>query len=263
MLRGVPSRVSLLTPDPHERRRARSLSRLRLLTAATACLLLTELMAIPLTSPRFAVRQILVRGDLSVVRLVAPRLGLPANTNLLRAPVGLLGARVREVPAVRRVRVSRRMPNRLVVTIERREAVAVIRKAEEAVLVDPDGVMFAIPDEWGWGLPELAGSGLDQVQVNGPTGKPQALELLTVLRALGPDPQLRVRRLELISAGCVEVLLESGARVRLGRADQLETKIRLLSAALDQLDARRVEYIDLSDPRTAHWRARAPGSQQG
>ena len=42
-------------------------------------------------------------------------------------------------------------------TIERREPVAVVRRADVAFLIDPDGVPFTVADEWGWGLPELTG----------------------------------------------------------------------------------------------------------
>lgn len=241
---------------------------LRPLTAAAAAGLAILLICVPFTSPRFAVREVLLRGDPRVAELVAPHMRLPAGTNLLRAPVGLLEKRAEEVPAVQRAEVSRSLPGRLVVMLERREAVAVVRGADEAMLVDPDGVVFAIRDEWGWGLPELAGLHLRRNEIGTARGKAELSSLLAVLRALGPDPRLCVARLEM-SAGAdpdgeaVEVMLESGARVSLGAPDRLEAKVKLLGAALDQIGPGRIETMDLSDPQAAHWRPRAGVSVVG
>jgi len=256
MAQGAAYRPRLGARDQQERRDGVGLRRLRLLVGLVAAALVVEALLIPFRSPRFAVREVELRGDPRVTELVAARMGLPANTSFLLAPTGLLERRAEGVPAVERAVAGRRLPNRLVVTVERREAVAVIRRAEEALLVNPEGVVFSIRDDWGWGLPELVGKNLTKEKVGTAAGRRELGELLGVLRALGPDPRLRVTRLEVAPGGEIEGELESGAKVRLGRGDQLEVKIKLLAATLDQLGADRIGYVDLRDPRATYWRPR-------
>lgn len=257
MAQGALYRPRLGAIDSREQRDIPGLRRLRLSAVCAGALLVLELVSIPFFSPRFAVREVIVRGDPRVAEQVIPKLALRGGTNFFRAPVRHLAQSAREVAAVRRAVVARSFPNRLVVTLERREAVAVIRRAEEAILVDPEGAVFTVRDEWAWGFPELVASHLTRAEVGSAAGKAQLAKLLNVLRALGPDPQLRVARLEVTDREGIEAALESGARVRLGSPQNLEVKVRLLSAVLDRLDVKGVEYIDLSDPRTAHWRPRS------
>jgi hypothetical protein len=103
-------------------------------------------------------------------------------------------------------------------------------------------------------------SRLTKARIGTAGGAAQVATLLGVLRQLGPDPRLRVARLEMAGNDGIEAALESGARIRFGDTENLDVKIKLLSAALDQLGADRVEYMDLSNPRTAYWRQRTSRS---
>lgn len=230
--------------------------RLRFAAALAVVALAAEVVYIALASPRFAVREIVLRGDPRIAEQAAPRVQLPANTNTIRAPMRLLAEQVETVPAVEKAYVARDLRRRLVVTMERREAVAVIRGAEGATLVDPQGVPFTIRDEWGWGLPELSGPHLTEGDARGGEAQAEIASLLTVLRALGPDPRLRLTRLEFRGDTDIEVILCSGPKVQLGSATQLETKVKLLAAALEQLGADAIEHMNLSDPRATYWRPR-------
>lgn len=255
MAQGAPDTPRLSATVSRERPAARGLRRLRLLTAGAAAALAVELLCIPFTSPRFAVREVVLRGDPKVAEQVAARVKLPADTNS-SAPVRLLEERAERVPVVARAEVVRSFPGRLMVTVERREAVAVVRRADQAMLVNPDGVVFGIRDEWGWGLPELVAPHLTKAEVGTAAGRAELAELLAVLRALGPDPRLQVARLERVGENEVEAVLDSGATVRLGGAEQMEAKIKLLAAALDRLGPDQIAYMDLSDPRAPYWRPR-------
>ena len=239
------------------------LGRLRAALKLGLVLLLVEVLYIALASPRFAVREIELRGNEGITREVARTLRAPAAINLFRAPTGELAAQAEGVPAVKQARVTRDFPSRLVITLERREAMAVIRQAKRALLVDRDGTLFTIEDEWGWGLTELVtphatNEAEDQAEL-----RAEAAKLLTVMEVLGPDPRLRTARLELEEGGAVEALLGSGARVRLGDGNELETTVHLLSALIDELGESRIEYLDLSDPDGAYWRERKQSASVG
>jgi len=240
-------------------RRARAgwLPALRLGAVIAVAALTAEVAYIACASPRFAVREVELRGDPRVVEQVAPRVALPANTNILRAPTRSLAAQVEAVPAARKAHVSRHFPRRLVLTVECRDAIAVIRQGERAMLVGPEGTVFTLRDEWGWGLPELAGPHLTEADVATAAADAEITALLTVLRALGTDPRLRMTRLTYAGDGDIEATLHSGALAQLGGPTELEAKARLLAETIEQLGAERIEYVNLSDPRAAYWRPRA------
>jgi cell division septal protein FtsQ len=150
----------------------------------------------------------------------------------------------------------RAFPDRIIVTVERREPVAVVRRNDAAVLIDPDGVPFTVAEEWGCGLPELSAPNLASGELTSPAARSEIRDLLAVLRALGPDPRLRVTRLQLGRDGRLELTLDSGTVVDLGAARDLGAKARLLVAAIEQIGVGRIKRLDLSIPRSAWWEPR-------
>ena len=226
-------------------------------------LLLVEIVYIALASPRLAVREIELRGDESITREVARVLRAPTPMGMFRAPTGELAAQAQRVPAVKRARITRDLPSRLVISLERREPMAVIRQARRALLVDREGTLFTIQDEWGWGLTELVTPHSTNEAEDQADLRAEAAKLLTVMEVLGPDPRLRAARLELEQGGAIEAVMESGARVRLGGVEELPDKARLLSTLIDELGESRIEYLDLSDPDGAYWRERTPPASAG
>jgi len=230
--------------------------RLRLAAGVLMVVLAAELVYIAMASPRLAVREVRVRGDRQIAEAVAGAIRLPANTNVLRAPLDLVKKQAESIPAVREARVSRGFPDRLTVTVDRREAVAVIRGAKRAILVDGEGVAFTVPEEWGWGLPEMVGPQLGDDALEAPGAAGEIEVLLAVLRALGTDPSLRATRLQFGSDKQIEVTLASGARVNLGEGSELAVKVRLLAAAVEQIGANRIARLDLADPKAAFWEPR-------
>ncbi len=219
-------------------------------------LLLAELLYIPLASPRFAIRSVEIRGDERVAGQVAAAIRLPANTNMVRAPLRLVRRQAESCSAVREAHVSRALPDRIIITFERREPVAVVRRANATFLVDPDGVSFSVAEEWGWGLPELSGPRLISGDISSKAAAAEIRDLLAVLKALGPDPRLRVTRLQLGHEGGVELALDSGAIVDLGSARDLGAKAKLLVAAIEQIGIERIRRLDLSVPQSAYWEPR-------
>lgn len=233
------------------------LLRLRLGILLGAAALIGELVYVACASPRFAVREVRLRGDPAVVEQAAARIELAANTSIFRAPMRLLEEQVEATPAVRRADVSRDFPSLLVVAVERREPVAVIRRDESPLLVDAEGVVFSIRDEWGWGLPELVGPHLTESGVRTQAAASEIAALLAVLRAFWPEPRLRMTRLTFGGDTDIEASLCSGPAVQLGGTDELGAKVALLAETIEQLGAERIEHVNLGDPRTAYWRPRA------
>ncbi len=224
--------------------------------AIAVLLLLAEAIYIPLASPRFAVRVVEIRGEERVARAIASSVHLPANTNMIRAPLGLVKRQAESCAAVREARVSRALPDRIVITAERREPIAVVRRSDAAILIDPDGAPFTVAGEWGWGLPELSAPRLLSGDLTSKAAAGEIRDLIAVLRALGPDPRLRVTRLQLGRDERIELALDSGAVVELGEPKDLGAKARLLVAAIERIGIERIKRLDLSVPRSAYWEPR-------
>jgi cell division septal protein FtsQ len=232
---------------------------LALAVALSIAVLLAVLIYIPFASPRFAVRSVEVRGDENVARAAAASIHLPANTNMLRAPLRLIEQQAEGCAAVREARASRALPDRIVVAVERREAVAVIRRGDAAFLVDPNGVPFTVAGEGGWGLPELGAPHLAAGPLTSEAARAEIRDSLAVLRALGPDPRLQVTRLQLGRDGGIELILDSGTAVYLGQPKNLGVKARLLVAVIEQIGIDRIKRLDLSLPPSAWWEPREGG----
>jgi len=228
-------------------------SQLRAALRLLVVLLVAEVVYILLCSPLLAVRRVTVVGDSRIAAEVIDVIDLPANSNIIWAPLTLVREQADAVPAVRTAKVKRALPNRLIVTLERREPIGVIRGSSEAVLVDPEGVVFTVSEEWGWGLPELVGPRTASGDVASKEAKAELKMTLDVVQALGPDPCLRQTRVQVTRDGEVEMTLESGPVVNLGAGGDLMTKVKLLRATLDQIGVHRIERIDLANPATAYW----------
>jgi len=231
-------------------------AQLRAMSRLLVVLLVAEVVYILLYSPLLAVRRVTVLGDSRIAAEVIDAINLPANSNIVRAPLALVREQAESVPAVRMAKVKRRLPSRLIVTLERREPMAVIRGTSEAVLVDPEGVTFTVSEEWGWGLPELVGPKIASGDIISTEADAELKMTLDVVQALGPDPCLRPTRVQLTRDGEVEMTLESGPVVNLGTSQDLVTKVKLLRATLDQIEVDRIERIDLADPAAAYWEPR-------
>jgi cell division septal protein FtsQ len=243
----------------HQRR----LAQLRALVFLGFVFLAIEIAYIALASPRLTVREVVVRGDPAIAPMVAQAIQLPRNTTILRAPLQRVREQAESCPAVRGAEVRRAFPARIAVVFERREPVAAVRRATEAFLVDRGGVTFQVPGEWGWGLPELIGPSLASGDLAAETARAEIDTLMAALAALGPDPTLRASRLQLGADGNIEITLESGARVNLGRPENLVGKAKLLAAAVRQIGAQRIARVDLSDPASAYWEAREDAGRAG
>jgi cell division protein FtsQ len=222
----------------------------QLLLGVFAVLCLVALGNWLMRQPLWAVKSIVVDGDVTHQSAVAMRaqLAAPLRPRLQPGFLALDLQPVRELfedlPWVRQAVVRREFPNRLRVTLREHQAVAWWNASGSGQLVDTDGTVFdASPDD-GDNLPELAG----------PDG--QAARVLALYRTLAPELErleLGLERLELTDRGAWRARLDSGAVVELGRgtSDELLARLNRFTATLSQLDARyagALQSVDLRYP---------------
>ena len=203
----------------------------QLLLGVFAVLCLVALGNWLMRQPLWAVKSIVVDGDVTHQSAVAMRAQLAAplrprlQPGFLALDLQPVRERFEDLPWVR-------------------QAVAWWNASGSGQLVDTDGTVFdASPDD-GDNLPELAG----------PDG--QAARVLALYRSLAPELErleLGLERLELTDRGAWRARLDSGAVVELGRgtSDELLARLNRFTATLSQLDARyagALQSVDLRYP---------------
>jgi len=96
-----------------------------------------------LSSPYFEIKETSVRGlkELTEKDILTLAQIKPAQ-NLLAVNTGAITSKVSENPWVRNIYVGRELPNRLVLELQERNPVALLKKADNFYLVDTEGTVF-------------------------------------------------------------------------------------------------------------------------
>lgn len=222
-----------------------------LLFVAVALMAVSALGWWTLRHPLFALGRITVHGDVAhtspaMLRAnVAPRLA----GNFFTVDLAQARQAFEDVPWVRQAVVRREFPNQLRVQLQEHKAVALWGDEGESTLVNSQGEVFeANPgDVEHESLPRLDGP---------PT---QAAQVLATWRAIAPlfeQIDLPVERLTLTERGSWQAVLDSGARVELGRGSTTDVVARASRFAQTITQAagrygRRPEAVVAADLRHA------------
>lgn len=200
-------------------------------------------------SPLVALSEIEVAG---VDRLTADEVraasGLEPGTSTLRLGLDEAERRIERLPLVASADARRSDPLTVVVRVVERMPVAVAQAGKEHRLIDRDGVVIA----------EGASPGLVRIRLPDEASLPDPGEHVTRLPALGNahavldglSGPLRARVVRYHAAADDELtlLLEAGVRVRFGRAERVDEKVRALGAVLQDLGDTPVSIIDVRAP---------------
>lgn len=202
----------------------------------SACLTVSLLVIVLLSlSPAFTLRDVRVLGT----RILDPDMVIetaaaPLGTPLIRVSEREVAERVAALPAVGRVTVQRRWPDRLDIAVTERTAVFGLGQGATAVLVDPVGATFPGP------MPE----GL--IQGEGPVSDSAALAAAAqVVRALPPELHGDVDTLSFRSRDAVSIALTGQRQVFFGSSEDSELKGQV---ALSLIRGTRADRIDVSAP---------------
>ena len=202
-----------------------------------------------LNSPRFAIRSIIVAGDvqhnnaLTIKANAAPKLaGSFFTLDLARARQAF-----EAVPWVRSASVRREFPNRLKVLLQEHQAVAYWGTESESRLLNSFGEIFdANPGEVEHeNLPRLAG----------PDGQAKAVwAVYASLKSAFEALDLEIDQLELSGRGSWQIRTNTGAQVLLGRGSEQELRERanLFLSTLTRVSARygrKPEALESADLR--------------
>jgi len=197
-------------------------------------------------SPLLAVRTVQVDGVASLpAEQVRQSAGIVSGTPLLRVDVAAARARVSRLPQVASATVNLGWPDRVVITVTERVAVAVVGPPGQRALVDATGVPFDTIT----GAPP---QGVVPIAVDHPgPDDPATAAALSAVTALPRALREKVSRASATEAGEVTLTLTDGTTVRWGTAEKSPAKGAALTAVLQQIGAGALEpatTIDVSTP---------------
>jgi cell division protein FtsQ len=205
-----------------------------------------------ITRPYFRIQETVVRGCSELtekdILLLAD---VKASHNLLAVNLEALSQRVARNPWVKKAFIGRELPNRLVIEVQERKAVAVIRQGNEMFLLDGEGVAFKKRDPVDDAdLPILTGFYKDGTLDAGLVDK--SLALLRHLEASTEFPTLSVvSEIHGDEVLGFSLYTDTGLCLQLG-FDSYENKLKRLAPVMADLDRKNLKSIhlniDLSDP---------------
>jgi len=205
-----------------------------------------------LTSPRFAVSQVEIRGPTWLreedVRAVA---GIAPGQNLFTLDGEAITRQLERLPRVKRAQVIRSLPNRVTLLIEERHPFALAVSAGRLYWVDEAGrVLGPEPRAVAPALPVITGLAREERADGSPSSAEQIQSAVALLRTILRTGSPLAARLSEIDVGRGDdgpvLYTEDGIEVRLG-SEWLEERLGRLEGVLAQLQSQQepVEAVDL------------------
>nr|WP_256991037.1 FtsQ-type POTRA domain-containing protein [Rhodococcus sp. 06-235-1A] len=234
-----------MSTDKQARARAREEERLRVKRSRRkAALIVLAVVVVAVGSaalvyftPLMSVRTIAVSGASSVSEQeILERLDVPTGLPLARVDTAAAAQRVATIPALATVRVQRKYPSTVQVTVEERIPVAFFDSPDGTHLLDSTGVDFAI-------APPPPGV-VRLVTQNPVYGDPVTKDALAVLDTLPPLLRDQVGELRASTLSDISILLLDGRTVVWGSTDNSDRKAAVAIALLSQPG----QIFDVSSP---------------
>jgi cell division protein FtsQ len=195
-----------------------------------------------LGSSLLVVRHVRVTGDGGPVSAAAVRSAakIPIGLPMIRVDGAASARRVERLAPVLSVRVSRSLPDTVVIAVQQRTPALAVVVPSGYALVDSAGVTVTLVRRAPGGLPLLT------TPPSVLRGSPAVRAAAAVVEGLPPELRDRVMSVS-ASESSVTLQLSGGVTVRWGGPSQAAQK----AAELDVLLGTHARYYDVSDPATA------------
>ncbi|MBN2416554.1 FtsQ-type POTRA domain-containing protein [bacterium] len=200
-----------------------------------------------------AVREVLLKGnDLLSDGEVREAAGLVSPEHMHTVSLSAIDARLRQIPFVESVQVTKSYPGSIQLRIEEKQPIALLKVDGELYCLDETGLVLPSRPGKMYNLPLLSGDYHGGTRTGATIGNRrirQSLDLLRSVIAVKPELYSRISEIVTGTADSLLVYTVRGAiPVKFG-TDNLEYKIHCLDAVLDKMDQEQlygeVRYIDL------------------
>ena len=204
-----------------------------------------------ISSPCFQIKEIIVHGCKELTeKEILSYAAIKPSQNLLAINLGTIARRIESNPWVKEVSMGREFPNRLIIDLQERTAVALVKRDNGFNLLDLDGVAFKkLEKNDEVDIPVLNGCYPDNSDSALFT---KSLELLRYLSASKEFPTIKnIAEIHGHEVFGLSLFTDSGLCIRLG-FDSYENKLKRLNAVMADLERRNMKLgfllIDLNDP---------------
>ncbi|MBY4129787.1 FtsQ-type POTRA domain-containing protein [Rhodococcus fascians] len=220
-----------------ERARVKRSRRKAVLIVLAVVLVVVGSAALVYFTPLLSVRSIAVAGESSVSEQeILELLDVPAGLPLVRVDTAAAAQRVATIPALATVRVQRKYPSTVQVTVEERIPVAFFDSPDGTHLLDSTGVDFAVAPP---------PPGVVRLVTDNPVyGDPVTKDALAVLDTLPPLLRDQAGELRAGTLSDISIVLLDGRTVVWGSKDDSDRKAAVAIALLSQPG----QIFDVSSP---------------
>lgn len=199
-------------------------------------------------SSLFEVREIRVDGNTSLSReQIISASGINPGENIFRIDLKAASERVRYIPLIKNVVMSRSLPSSVEVKIEERKAVALMPVDTGFIQIDNEGVYIQKGDIGNNPLPVITGVDFSVPSPGGQIKSEKMDIALMVIKGIPAELTPQLSELNINGDQAVAYTLD-GIQCRLGAAGDLKEKGEVLIKVLQGLKekGKRIEYVDLT-----------------
>jgi cell division protein FtsQ len=201
-----------------------------------------------LTTPRFAVASVDVRGASRVpTAQILAAAAVEPGTSLFRLDPRAVADRVEAIPEIRRADVVREFPNRVVVTVEERRPFTLVNAGRLHWLDEEGRLLGASPEAVVPQVPVVSGLSADELASMKSAPSPKALAAIALIRALlrtGSTLAAEISEIDMGRKDGPVLYTVDGVEVRLGTEDW-EERLARLEGVLSQVAHPDVRAVDL------------------
>ncbi|MFO0759718.1 MAG: FtsQ-type POTRA domain-containing protein [Byssovorax sp.] len=206
-----------------------------------------------MSSPRFAIRTVLVDGEKKrSATAVASLAGVEVGKNIFALDLALAGQMVKQDPWIERAEVTRKLPSTVTISVIEREASAVAVIGEDLYLATRDGEIFKkLGEDDPSDLPLVTGLAADQVVRDRPgvvLAIKRVLDVAADLDRVGVAKRYTLQELHLEKDGSLVVTIgKEGIFLHLGQPpyrDKIEQANRVLFEVARRKAQPQVIFLD-------------------
>ncbi|MBQ4109603.1 MAG: FtsQ-type POTRA domain-containing protein [Clostridia bacterium] len=241
-----------------EIRRERKLKKIKRRKRFIITLLVLGVMIGILFTPIFNLKHIELNGVLTVSELeISDAAALTTGTNIFKFNINKIAENIEKIPYIDNAEVIRKYPNKIIINITEKVPVGYIEWNKNYVIIDSTGFCLEITPEKPFWLSDIVGVGI----VTAEPGKKISVENITLLSEL----------LELLSAihnNEIDFKIASVYKekdnyyittsdiitVKLGAADQIDSKTAMLKEVLKQIPAETPGLIDATNSEKIYFK---------
>jgi cell division protein FtsQ len=202
-----------------------------------------------LQSPYFEITKIYVVGtEKMTITQVLELAGLQPGKNILRVENKAVEKKLAAHPWVKKATVEKKLPSTINITIQERQATAIVPAVEGFYVIDEDGVVLTkVANLAEVVLPVVTNASLPADLYYGETIDRE--DLRTALEVINSLPiEIKNRASEVSLGEAITVFFSGGLKIKIGTTERLEQKLTTLSEIFTNTDEQvlgRIKYIDL------------------